>query len=52
MGQKLNLQLKFNEDLEKVLRKKFPTLTEFRILAKSLDARKSNLKEEEGPRRE
>jgi len=43
MGKKINLILEFNKDLEKALKKKFPKLIDFRILSKSLDARKSNL---------
>ncbi|TDJ03838.1 MAG: hypothetical protein E2O68_09315 [Deltaproteobacteria bacterium] len=42
MGKKINLILEFNQDLEKALKKKFPKLEDFRILSKSLDARKSN----------
>jgi uncharacterized FAD-dependent dehydrogenase len=43
MGKKVNLILEFSEDLERALKKKFPKLEDFRILSKSLDARKSNL---------
>ncbi|RLA61206.1 MAG: hypothetical protein DRQ89_11700, partial [Epsilonproteobacteria bacterium] len=43
MGKKINLILEFNRDLEKAIKKKFPQLKGFRILSKSLDARKSNL---------
>ena len=43
MGKKVNLILEFNQDLEKALKKKYPKMEDFRILSKSLDARKSNL---------
>lgn len=42
MSVKIQLSLKFNEDLEKALKKKIKNLYDFRIISQSLDARSAN----------
>ena len=42
MSRKINVTLKFNEDLGAYLKNKFPGISDYRVISKSLDARKSN----------
>ena len=42
MSERLQLTLIINQDLKKYLSKKYPEITDFRILSEALDARGAN----------
>ena len=42
MGQRLELRIDYQKDLEKYIKANYPQIVDYKIISQSLDARKSN----------